>query len=62
MKLLWWNIEKRNKRDKLLEASRHLLEFCYPGGKWRGYANMKGLLEVIQPFRGIIKNNDWNSY
>lgn len=37
-----------------LKLAKGVIAFCYPNGKWRGYANMEGLLGIIQPLREAI--------
>ena len=41
-------------RNILYKANKALIAFCYPNGNWRGYSNMKGLLEAIQPIRHVV--------
>ena len=41
-------------RDKLQAACRALLDFCYPNGHWRGYANMRGLLDRVAPLTMLV--------
>jgi ribosomal protein L32 len=46
--------KERYQKETLLLAAIHLLEFCYPDGKWRGTIHMKGILNVIQPLRDAV--------
>lgn len=49
---------RKQKPDTLLIAAKNVLAFCYPDGKWRRYANMKGLLEIIQPLREAVEQRN----
>ena len=52
---LWYALLRKDKAYKeleqkylcLLEASEGVVQFCYPNGLWRGYANMKGLMGPV---------------
>ena len=41
---------------ELLATSQSLLAYLYPKGNWRGYADMKGLLEAVQPLRKVVES------
>ena len=41
-------------RDRAEKACKIMVDFCYPEGNWRGYANMKRILSAIQPARSIV--------
>ena len=50
-----WNaFEQDGSHTELLAACKGMVKFCYPQGNWRGYTNMKCLLDMIQPLRDAI--------
>ncbi len=46
--------ELRNRYVKALVACNSVIDYCYPGGEWRGTDNRKGLLEAVQPARDVV--------
>lgn len=50
-------LKLQHRYNNLKLNSKVVVDFCYPEGKWRGWANMKGLLETIQPLVYLLRKN-----
>jgi len=41
--------------ERMLKATRNLLDYCYPGNAWRGTNNMKDIADFVHLFYEITK-------